>query len=543
MKQLYSKLYLLLTISVLLLVSCSKEDTTEEPIKEVGGEISRSQLVTINLPDANLSNNEYQGDFDGVTITLIKSGNDKLVFLLPYSTTLGVHTLTIPALNSATFTYDVKDTLLTGTPDAAMSDLFVNLNTFEQNLDDSQEATVLKNAINTFNTQYESASIQEKTQIAILYSANKANFDKIFSFDAATTKGFSFSLPASVGKHIAAVGLMGAAVLLIPTSPILGGVAALAGAYKAYKANEEIIDNTVLTIATHFGYNSGKREDAIFMLTDGVETTIKADFIQRGIITGDRANTNPSLQQYFESYDQYNYYAEKENIEIQKANASKGLDYGSVTLETLKSSDTETAILANSENFKNIQFSISDSNLELVSSNLEKDGQLNFEVKIKENSSQSVVESFIDYKYTDEISSFSGKLPIKVVRSIVGTWEMESFNNGLLLGQYDDVYFNCNIVGGAYTYTSEVLVFTENTYTTNGTSNHIYYNFQTDKNCVVTEDGKDTQETINDSSNGTYILKGNSLEVTDAGEVSSIPLIFISNNKLKVGENVYVRKN
>jgi len=99
MKYIYKKLTFLFAIGLLLIVSCSKEDVPEDVINQNRGEISRYQIVTVNVPDMMLSENEYQGTLGGIPVTLIKSEDNKLLFFLPSTTTIGTLDLVIPDID------------------------------------------------------------------------------------------------------------------------------------------------------------------------------------------------------------------------------------------------------------------------------------------------------------------------------------------------------------------------------------------------------------------------------------------------------------
>lgn len=547
------------------MVSCSKEDSPDDPSKDPvtqsGGEISRSQLVTVNLADIALSENEYQGTLDGVAVTLTKSEGNKLLFLLPFSTTLGVHTLVIPVLNNTTVSYDVKDTVLSGTPDAAMTDFFANLNTFSQTLDASPEAVSVRNSLNVFKTYYANATIAEKTEMAVLYNANKVQFDEIFLYDFnninVTGRLFFFEkAKLAVAKHARAVALMASGVALITVgSPVvvgLGAAIAITGAYKAYKANAEAVDNLVATIGTEFGgfwgISNKKTNTAlssVLTFSDNVSNQFSFNVMQRGVIASDKSKTEPLAQEYFKSYDMYNYNVNKDNIGIEKINKDKGTTYSSIPLEILPATNTEVKTIVNSEIFKNIKFAITDPNLTLVSVALEKDGQLNVKVKISESSSLSVVESYLNYTYEDEFNKMSGKLPIKVERTLVGTWKLESFDGGILPGQYGNFYHDkcANISYEKYSILNETITFTESAFTENSSWEYILFNKAIDvSTCIVTMDSPDTQWVDNTSSSGTYKLNNGVLEAYGKDGLVETSVSFISGNKIKIDDDIYVRQ-
>lgn len=546
------------------MASCSKEDSSKDPVTQKGEDISRSQIVTVNVSDITLSENEYQGTLDGVAITLTKSEDNKLVFLLPYSTTLGTHILTIPALNNVTVSYDVKNTELSGTPDATMGDFFTNLNTFSQTLDSSPEAISVKNNLAVFNSYYANATLEEKTEIAILYKANKAQFDELFLYDykdmtGRSSIGFFERAQLAVAKHSKAVALMASGVALItvgsPVAIAVGVVAAGVGAYKAYKANEEAVDNLVATIGTEFGGFFGISNkktstvlSSVLTFSDGVSNQFSFNVKQRNIIETDKSQTEPLALEYFKSHDLYNYNVNKDNLGIEKINNDKKTTFSAIPLETLPTTNPEITTIVDSEIFNNVKFTITDPNLKLVSVSLEKDGQLNMKIQVVGTTTTYPVESFLNYSYSDGFSSTSGKLPIKVNNNLVGTWKLESFENGIPVGEYFNQYGDIcpSIAFGKYTFLSDVVVFKEdNTFTDDSTMINVNFQLGISSDCTILNDGKDTSATDHDIITGKYVLKGNILETTDdinPGQPDSASIVFITKDKFKLEHLVYVRQ-
>jgi hypothetical protein len=134
--------------------------------------------------------------------------------------------------------------------------------------------------------------------------------------------------------------------------------------------------------------------------------------------------------------------------------------------------------------------------------------------------------------------------------TLIGTWKLESFENGILVGEYINQYSDScpNLAHGKYTYLSEVMVFKENnTITDNATMTIVNFGLQLAVGtCNVINDGKDSENTYNDASEGKYVLKGNVLEVTlddiYGGDFTSLPIVFISKDKIKFGDSVFVRQ-
>jgi len=131
-KQSFKFIILFALFNLITFSSCSKDVTTDTPINQIGGEIFRSQVVTINLDNITLSENEYQATFGAQNITVSKSDEHKLFFLVPHSTEIGMQDLVISSLNDATIHYDVQDTVLSETIEVTMESFFANLETFHK---------------------------------------------------------------------------------------------------------------------------------------------------------------------------------------------------------------------------------------------------------------------------------------------------------------------------------------------------------------------------------------------------------------------------
>lgn len=431
MKNHFKKLRLLVTIVLLIIVSCSKEDATKDPVAVTGGEAFRSQIMTVELPNSTLSENEYQGTLDGVAVTLTKSDDNKLLFLVPYSTTTGVHTLTIPAFNNVTISYDVKNTVLSETPGVTMIPLFTNWDTFSQTLDSSPEGISTNNSIANFKEVFDKASLADKTKIAILYKANKSLFDNIILNNYSNVTGrLTANDIVLLAKHSHAVWVMAAGALVTiyapePIEKAFGIAITAAGAYKAYKFFGQLTDEELncifLEVGGLLGVNN-KVAASVLSFDDNITTTINLNTKDRKLIASDISKTQTTLVEFFKIHNTYNYYIGKINGIVQWVNSNVLFaNFDILPLEILPESSSQISNAVNSDVFENIQFSISHPNLQLVSSTLQSDGQLSLKIKIIGTPASLPVESFLNYSYSDNFSSFSGKLPIKVTFDCTNT--------------------------------------------------------------------------------------------------------------------------
>ena len=429
MKKMY-KIVFLIIVSTFYFLSCSKED--ENPIvnQEVG-EVFRSQVVVISLPNVNLSQNEYPSLLGGKNIILSKSDEHKLFFLVPYSTTLGKQDLVISSLNNITFHYDVKDTVLSETVEVTMQSFFANVASFSQNLDGSTEAADAQNALDSFSNYYENATLEDKTEIAILYKANKIMFDKVLQNIDISSRSID---PNALCFGTAVIG-MGASIplLLAPTGATQIAGVALGGVsvYYAIKRGKPLWNEFVLAEFININGILGTNQRSTFVtFTNDVNSTLPLNTVNRKLISSDASRTESTWVYFFPYFNLLNANIAKVNSAIQEVNNLPFVNFPLIPQIQLPASSPEVITVVNQTVFSKIQFSVNHPNLQLVSSSLESDGQLNVKIKIVGTPSVLPVESFLYYTFSDEFSQFSGKLPIKVSNEPLGKWYVGTYTLG-----------------------------------------------------------------------------------------------------------------
>ena len=418
-------------IALVLLISCTKsESPTVAPVSLAGGAIFRSQVVTLSLPDTNLTENEYQATLDGIAIKLTKSEDNKLYFFVPLATTIGTRNLVIPALNNVTIGYDVKDMGLTDTPEVTINALTTNLNTFSQTLDSSPESVNIQNSIINFNAVFSNASAADKIQMAIFYKANTTLFDAMILNDYSNVGGRRSasdieSEPALLAKFKASMFFMAAGRVI---SEIPGPVGAL-GILVAGVAMAKSLDygnrllklnlNTVTVDADGVdGVNNRNVQNTVISFQDNVARTINFNTKNKQLLASDASNSHSEVALLFKFYNIYNAFVGKLNGAIQFVNTHVIFcDFSLLPLLQVPTTSTTVSNAINANTFSHITISISDPNLSLVSSSLQGDGQLNLNIKIIGTPATIPVVSTLNYTYTDAFSSFTGKLPITVSSS------------------------------------------------------------------------------------------------------------------------------
>lgn len=141
------------------------------------------------------------------------------------------------------------------------------------------------------------------------------------------------------------------------------------------------------------------------------------------------------------------------------------------------------------------------------------------------------------------ISEFA-TVTVNLVNPFAGTWVMDTFENGTPVGQYVVFEFEeCAIPAGEWTINWETLNIGEQSWSYNGNYTEILYNKAIDvETCTVLNDEPNTSEDIPYGDSGTYTRNGDVITTTINGETETGQIIFINENKIKLGDLTYVRQ-
>jgi hypothetical protein len=431
----------LVLFSLLISMSCS-DDENNTAIELQGGTVYKAQVVTIQINNVDINQQEYIGYLDGFEVTLFKSGENQLNFMVPLDVNLGKQDLTIPSLREAVVHYTINETVLSQPVESELAPFFSNMEAFELTLDGSSEALAVQNSLNSFNSYYNSASEAEKEEFAIIYKANKSNIDAIFNEDYSHITGRSLfpNARTNVLRHKAYVAAMAIGCgIMITGNPILGGALAITGAYKAYKANADTVDTLFETISTEFNDVLGTADRSpnsilsnAVVLQDNQASQVSFNFVERKIVSGDINKTEPLAVTYFTSFGTYNHFANLCNVIINSTNNTFGTDFSPMLLKVLNPTNPSITIPVTQAMFNRMTFSVSHPNLQLVSKSLSSDGVLNVVVKIVGNPSSLPLQSNLKYSYSDDFTQFNGEVPISVSR--IARLTGVSFANKTLVG-------------------------------------------------------------------------------------------------------------
>lgn len=552
------KKWIMVLFTALTLAACSKDDAEgeNEPIVNET-EVYTSQLVTVSFSDV-LSESEYQGTFNGEAITLAKNDDNTLMFMVSASTPAGSHSLNIPALNT-TINYNVHATVLNGTPDAVLSPFFSGINGVEQLLGESPRGAAFQSALDNFNQIYENSTPQQKEAFAVYYAANKELFDQILYPDfnnVSRTKSIDAETIEILAKHSYGVYLLagGAIAALLapgPEKPI-AILVALAGAYVTLDQFDALMEKHLVSINADADGNLGMTDRTFngISLANDVSKNVALKIVDRKITTADASSTNSDIVSFFKDYNRYNYYAGKLNSAIAWANDKIPFcNIGLLDLEVVPSDSTQEHTNITQEDFSHMTFSINHPNLSLASAQFGGDGQLKLKVNIV--GTTQPVESFLNFTYADGLSTFSGKFNIKVEATenpFVGTWVMESFNDGYLAGEYQNLTAAPECPGIVYaqtTFNNMTFVFNpDNSWSISQQTTLIDFHMALGPNCTIFSDDPDTTHVDNDTNSGTYTYTDTSITTTDV--ITNNPytqnVVFINENRIKMGTQIYNRQ-
>lgn len=549
-----------------LITSCSEDDSPgTTPTNQNVGEVFRGQVVSIDLGDKTLTEEEYFGTLGIIDVVLSKSQDEsQLVFLVPFNAEIGEQDLLIPSLNNTTIQYLVKDVVPADVPEVATEPLFQNFDRLTVSLSQSTspDAAMAINNIEHFKNYFENhATDDDKLQISRAYEANKELFDNILIEDFSTPTGrFTRDDKVILGKFVLAVMLIdGGSILAVrgphPGIKALGIVIAGIATTKAIDYYVQFIEKEVkelgININSLSGNNSRNAQTTALSLTSDQASVFTLKTERRKLDATDQNTSIALLKSVFDSRNYYNKIVTSVNEAIDFVNTHiPFVEFDFIQLAHLEDTSTTVLALADQEVFNNYAFTVSDPNLELKSVSFEGDGQISIKIKLAESITSSPYESFLNYSYNDELNSFSGKIPLQIIQTenpLIGTWILESFSGGIPVGEYEEMtLYDCpNIAYQKETFLSFTLIFTANVVTMNESIRTVYYNRTWDpSSCTIESDGPDTEETDNFSDKLSYVFDGGSLRLSDdeLGE-DAISLHFLNENKIQLDGNlVFVRQ-
>ena len=457
---------ILFLIAGMIFISCSKEETEPTLTGENGGQISRFQLVTVDFGSNTVPNDTYEGTFNNEPITLSKIEDNKLLFYVKESTSLGKTQLSIPTLNDTKIIYEVVEATLTQSPEATLQPLMDYQAQYGATLTNTPEDAPFLQNHNAFTQYFANLSDDDRIIAAKFYNTNKAIFDAVYTtnYDAIqgrmanqTQADFDFQLYRSlIAKHAfsvfvtAAAATAAAKVRPYGVHTVVLVTVAGAGIYKSIDFYDQIITDVFRVIGVKIdnilGLNNrmANAPNTTLTLTDNQATTLPFVVNGRNFTNTDSNVQKEYVQTFFTAKNKLNDFINDLNTAINWINNNVPL----LTLSTITTVEVPATVASNSfdtnaQVMQGFTFSVNHPNLSLVNATLQSDGQLNLKVKFVGNPTATSISSTLNYTYNDDFSSFSGSFPIEVNLDtstfLVGNWNLIEYN-GIVPNQNNIIY-------------------------------------------------------------------------------------------------------
>jgi len=537
---------LLLLLVCALFLGCSKDDMPGVSAIIESHTVSRYQVVTLTVNNS-LTENSYQGTIGGIPVTLYRSTENTLGFMVPATAALGSHDLTIPALANTVVHYKIEDTVLTDTPENTLAQFSNNMESFASTFASSPYYTQAQDAFASYDNIYAHATADELRTMALIYKANSFALNQLLLNDVTVAGRFiSPSTKQIIRKIIATVYLLGTSVVIMsaggPIGFALGAATAATGAVLLLSLMDDLREQGIIPEKAEINNQLGRFEsnapNSLLSLRDNALTVWPLRISQRTLTESDRNNPNQQLHSFFSSFDIYNTLITFINEKISWANANIPFaSYSLFSYATLPAAAQGLTTAVDQEIFSKMHFSINGSNLQLVSATLAASGQMNIHVKIMGSPTSFPVQNNLSYTYTDEVSSISGSFPLEVEFNPEGYWSLESYG-GILAGEHDVQYVSgCPTIPAAQTTINSTLNFTEANVTYDYTMVFEIFGVHVlPETCTLTTPTQPTTQNTHDNFNAAYNVSGNTINVSGNGTMQIISL-----NKISYGDGIYKR--
>lgn len=417
------KSYFLTVIVLFSLVfnSCNTEDNEAKDIN--GGLVYTSQVVVVS-PKHTLLKDEYMGVFQGETVKMSRSLDDKLYFMVPTDAIIGSHDLVIPELDNTIVHYTIQKTVLEGTPEEVISGFNTNLDSFSQTMNGNPEAAQVNQAIDSFRQVFDNSDTSQKAEMATIYQANKAMLDELIlkDYNLPPTRLID-NVRLNIRKNFAATAVLtiGLGLAYYSTDPgtkTFGLVVFAAGAYKAREIYLRIASESSYTLFLEMdgvdGENNRNPQTGIAFV-DSESKIVGFNTKDRNIISSDGATAQGELGVFFGTYKKYNDCVSTVNEVITWVNANVMFaNFSQIPLQELPETGSIVPNAVTAEMLANIKLSTLNPNITLVSYVLQSDGQIAIKIKKNNPAAADPIETFLYYTFKDGFGSFSGKIPIEV---------------------------------------------------------------------------------------------------------------------------------
>lgn len=420
----FLRIFLLGLFSILFNGCSSNEEGND--INLDGGEVYIYQIVSIDLQNTELNQNEYDGMFGDIPVKIQKSDGHQLVFGVPENAIIGQTELLIPGLNNAKIKYNVIPATLLQSANQTIAGLFTLCDTYFTGMEIqpgslNDEATIAYNQFKQYFNEY--ATTAEKEQIALYYQINKQAIDQIILFDGSNPNGkFTQADINLITKFCTAAVITvggGVAVRYGDISlKILGAVLVKIGHSKAIYYHSQLQSRSIkvvlLSASGIVGENGRGTMSEEVTVTNNVTSNIAFKLYERPLTQSDTDTENTDILRFFSGQSVYNNLIANVNSAIQLINSTPWFDFSLLEQAKLNENPDQSISNITEDVMQNINFNVNHPNLELVSASYASEGQLSLKVKIIGNTTETSITSNLNYSYDDGISHFQGHFPLKV---------------------------------------------------------------------------------------------------------------------------------
>jgi len=572
MKQFYKKLSIFFTVGILLFTSCSKDETTKEPTASYSLQSSETlpgEVVEIKTSKEN-KEQEIEVLLDGKPVKAYANGGYSYVFMMPVLPS-GNYDIILPSnKDNVTLKIKIGNYVAITNPEEVINEFINNRDeSFEEikKMGTTPETLLLIDQMKQeWEFQYSKVSEADKLQLAYILQKNTINPDwfsasseypenyynksNVFALDAgeklvSTAKEFVTAETVCLASIPA---LVGTGRLFIAAPNFVTG-AIFVATFTVFIVSREVAINKAKQVGSLKGVAeavsdlSNKTGDLVLVKDVDTDVSLKVNF--RNLKETD-LNIQPDITKAFNGEKKF----AEEDGKIKKL-----YDQAIQFTQKLKGFFANHTATIGKAPERSITLAVLDKDIivkGVSNADVKISTTLNGEVrKIKATSTSTKDIDFtlkIAYKRAVDGVEIVKDIPcvLKASATLLGTWELESWSNGIPVGQYRNLYSSaCKSIAIMHsTILKKTWVYSEKTFSVTEKGRGVDYNYILDlSNCSITTDYPDLESNSEASENGTYVFDGKTISYTieKTGFKWAQEIIFINANKIKMGEEVYVR--
>lgn len=415
---------------VFLLLQCTPEnpEPTFDVIEPQDSHVRQGQLVLLANKALTLEDDQYPGVFGSVAITLTKSNDTTLVFMVPLGAQTGETVLKIKDLEVAV-TYEVDAVELTGTPES----LITTVNeTFEAALASlpAETSPAAHQAYGVFTQLMQNATQHEKQEFAVFYESNKEMFTALLGDNSPEGRSNTLEDCDTFKKSFIdlLVGVTATVALTYAPDPTFATKAAAAAfaigtAYKYDKAILASISCMLTKIKVDLvklmGVDSEGRVNSVLLFNEGAETPLTIQLGMRGLKSSDSNSTSPVIASVFSTVEKFNsQIVSKVNGLISWVNDK--VPFSNIPLlknfAVPTSAETVTADISQALS-ENLTFSLTDERIK-ITSKVFKDGKVALTLATnKVVNPATPISTNLSFEYKDANNQYTGQAEISFAPS------------------------------------------------------------------------------------------------------------------------------